>query len=124
MTEKPKKNHWYEMYELECLKTKELEKQNTNLQIMLQAEREVRCNEEYLKRVTELEAKNEELQEEVKEWEKASDKWKALYLDLEKQIEKMKTELHHRLVSPSHSDSDCLDKIIGLDRLWQFGQEF
>lgn len=25
--EEPKKNHWYEMYELECLKTKELEKQ-------------------------------------------------------------------------------------------------
>ena len=43
---------------------------------------------------------------------------------LEQQIEKMKAELHHRLVSPSHSDSDCLDKIIGLDRLWQFGQEF
>ena len=28
MTEEPKKNHWYEMYELECLKTKDLEKQN------------------------------------------------------------------------------------------------
>lgn len=27
MTEEPKKNHWYEMYELECLQTKELEKQ-------------------------------------------------------------------------------------------------
>lgn len=26
MTEEPKKNHWYEMYELECLKTKELKK--------------------------------------------------------------------------------------------------
>ena len=44
--------------------------------------------------------------------------------ELEAQIEKMKTELHHRLVSPSHSDSDCLDKIVCLDRLWQFGQEF
>ena len=44
--------------------------------------------------------------------------------ELEAQIEKMKEELHHRLVSPSHSDSDCLDKIVGLDRLWQFGQEF
>ena len=44
--------------------------------------------------------------------------------ELETQIEKMKEELHHRLVSPSHGDSDCLDKIIGLDRLWQFGQEF
>ena len=43
---------------------------------------------------------------------------------LEQQIEKMKAELHRRLVSPSHSDSDCLDKIVGLDRLWQFGQEF
>ena len=28
MTEEPKKNHWHEMYELECLKTKDLEKQN------------------------------------------------------------------------------------------------
>ena len=27
MTDEPKKNHWYEMYELECLKTKELEEQ-------------------------------------------------------------------------------------------------
>jgi len=44
--------------------------------------------------------------------------------ELEAQIEKMKVELHHRLVSPSRDDSDCLDKIIGLDRLWQFGQEF
>ena len=44
--------------------------------------------------------------------------------ELEQQIEEMKAELHHRLVSPSHGDSDCLDKITGLDRLWQFGQEF
>jgi hypothetical protein len=42
----------------------------------------------------------------------------------EAQIEKMKKELHYRLVNPSHDDSDCLDKIVGLDRLWQFGQEF
>lgn len=27
LKEEPKKNHWYEMYELECLKTKELEVQ-------------------------------------------------------------------------------------------------
>lgn len=27
MSKEPKKNHWYEMYELECLKTKELEAQ-------------------------------------------------------------------------------------------------
>ena len=27
MTEEPKKNHWYEMYELECLRTKELKAQ-------------------------------------------------------------------------------------------------
>ena len=27
MTDEPKKNHWYEMYELECLKTKELKAQ-------------------------------------------------------------------------------------------------
>ena len=27
MTDESKKNHWYEMYELECLKTKELEAQ-------------------------------------------------------------------------------------------------
>lgn len=35
---------------------KELEEQNTNLQEMLKAERSVTCKEEYLKRVTELEA--------------------------------------------------------------------
>ena len=39
----------------------ELRKQNANLQIMLQAEREVRCNEEYLKKVTELEAQIEKM---------------------------------------------------------------
>jgi chromosome segregation ATPase len=44
--------------------------------------------------------------------------------ELEAQIEQMKKELHHRLVSHSKSDSDCLDEIIGLDRLWQFGEEF
>ena len=44
--------------------------------------------------------------------------------ELQAQIEKMKAELHHRLISPSHDDSDCLDKIVGLDCLWQFGQEF
>lgn len=44
--------------------------------------------------------------------------------ELEAQIDEMKKELHHRLVSPSHDDSDCLDKIVGLDRLWQFGKEF
>lgn len=44
--------------------------------------------------------------------------------ELEAQIEEMKKEVHHRLVSPSRDESDCLDKIISLDRLWQFGQEF
>ena len=37
------------------LEIKELKEQNTNLQIMLKAEREVRCNDDYLKRVCELE---------------------------------------------------------------------
>jgi len=40
----------------------DLEKQNTNLQIMLKAEREVRCNEDYLKRVCELEEQIEKMQ--------------------------------------------------------------
>lgn len=44
--------------------------------------------------------------------------------ELNAQIDEMKKELHHRLISLSKSDSDCLDKIIGLDRLWQFGEEF
>ena len=39
----------------------ELKEQNTNLQTMLKAEREVRCNEEYLKKVTELEAQIEKM---------------------------------------------------------------
>lgn len=38
MTEEPKKNHWYEMYKLECLKTKELEKQIVQL----------KCDKNYL----------------------------------------------------------------------------
>ena len=42
-------------------RVKELETQNNNLQIMLQAEREVRCNEDYLKKVTELEAQIEKM---------------------------------------------------------------
>ena len=52
----------YEQYKATAEPTiKELKEQNTNLQIMLQAEREVRCNDEYLKKVTELEAYNEKL---------------------------------------------------------------
>ena len=47
-----------------CDKYIELEKQNENLQTMLQAEREVRCNDEYLKKVTELEVQIEELENE------------------------------------------------------------
>ena len=39
----------------------EKDKQINNLQIMLQAEREVRCNEDYLKKVTELEAQIEKM---------------------------------------------------------------
>ena len=42
-------------------KIADLEQQNANLQTMLQAEREVRCNEEYLKKVTELEAQIENM---------------------------------------------------------------
>ena len=45
---------------------KQLKEQVENLQIMLQAEREVRCNTEYLKKVTELEYKNEKFEEENK----------------------------------------------------------
>lgn len=44
--------------------------------------------------------------------------------ELNAQIDEMKKELHHRLISSSKSYGDCLDKIIGLDRLWQFGEEF
>lgn len=44
--------------------------------------------------------------------------------ELKTQVEEMKSELHRRLISPSHGDSDCLNKIYGLDRLWQFGEEF
>ena len=32
VTEEPKKNHWFEMYELECLKTKTLEEENKDIQ--------------------------------------------------------------------------------------------
>lgn len=45
---------------------KQLKEQVENLQIMLQAEREVRCNTEYLKKVIELEYKNEKFEEENK----------------------------------------------------------
>lgn len=47
--------------------TKELQEQIENLQIMLQAEREVRCNTEYLKKVTELEEENERLKKDSEE---------------------------------------------------------
>lgn len=30
-TEEPRKNHWYEMYKLECLKTKKLQEENAEL---------------------------------------------------------------------------------------------
>ena len=73
------------------------------------------------KRITELEKENAELKKESNQ----------LFLEgakrveeLEAQIEEMKKELHHILVSPSKNNSDCLDKIVGLDRLWKFGEEF
>ena len=44
----------------------ELEEQNTNLQIMLKAEREVRVNEDYLKHVTDVEAKIDKAKELLK----------------------------------------------------------
>ena len=47
-------------------KNKELEKQNANLQIMLKAEREVRCNDDYLKRVCELEEQLEQAKERIR----------------------------------------------------------
>lgn len=56
---------WYEPNDE--IKIEELEKQNANLQIMLQAEREVRCNNEYLKRVTELEHQVEQAKEECEQ---------------------------------------------------------
>ena len=53
-TKEPKKNHWYEMYELECLKTKELQKENAELkkqQFSLRNERNnfLAQNEQYEK---------------------------------------------------------------------------
>lgn len=97
---------------------------------------------EKVKKITKLEKENAELKEENAEL-KASLEEKINFYNkqglekiseisrfekeneqLKAQIEKMKAELHHRLVSPSHSDSDLLDKIISLDRLWKFGQEF
>lgn len=59
-----------------------------------------------------------------KDFQKGAESREKRIEELEAQIEEMKKELHHRLVSPAHGDSDCLDKIVGLDRLWQFGQEF
>jgi hypothetical protein len=54
--------HWYEKYKKQqeinkelVDENQELQDQNRNLQVMLKAEREVRCKEEYLKRVCELE---------------------------------------------------------------------
>ena len=72
----------------------------------------------------ELQEENNNLNGIVFSQGKALDTEYMINTSLKEQIEKMKAELHHRLVSPSHDDSDCLDKIIVLDRLWQFGQEF
>lgn len=76
-------------------KIADLEQQNANLQTMLQAEREVRCNEEYLKKVTELEAQIERLKGDLELWESGA--CRATNLDkcgvveeLKAQIEKMK----------------------------------
>ena len=67
-----------------------LQKQIENLQIMLQAEREVRCNDEYLKKVTELEAYNEKLlNSDIEKHNKI--------VSLEAQIEKMKCFLDEYL---------------------------
>lgn len=50
----------------------ELKAQNNNLQIMLQAEREVRCNEDYLKKVTELEAQIKKMKHYLNEFMRIS----------------------------------------------------
>ena len=77
-------------------------------------------NAEMLKRfnrLTELEIYNEKLLDsDIKKHNKI--------VELESKIEKMKNELHQRITSQYNCDSDLLDKIVGLDRLWQFGQEF
>ena len=43
------------------IENEQLKEQNNNLQIMLKAEREVRCNEDYLKKVCELEEQIEKM---------------------------------------------------------------
>ena len=48
------------------IENEQLKEQNTNLQIMLKAEREVRCNDDYLKRVCELEEQLEQAKEMIK----------------------------------------------------------
>ena len=72
---------------------KELQEQIENLKIMLQAEREVRCNEDYLKKVTELEDKNEKLQEENKNLRDNYELYKAM---AEPTIKELKEKLEHR----------------------------
>ena len=65
--------HWYEKYKKQqeinkelVDENQELQDQNRNLQVMLKAEREVRCNEEYLKRVCELEEQIEQAKKIIK----------------------------------------------------------
>ena len=76
----------YELYKATAEPTiKELKEQIENLKIMLQAEREVRCNDEYLKKVTELETYNEKLLNgDIEKHNKI--------VSLEAQIEKMKMD--------------------------------
>ena len=76
---------------------KELTDQNTNLQIMLKAEREVRCNDDYLKRVCELEEQLEQAKEIIRKMLFALSDNRASFLsnpyyDLEKQAEQFLKE--------------------------------
>ena len=65
--------HWYKKYKKQQKinnelvdENQELQEQNRNLQVMLQTEREVRCNADYLKRVCELEEQIEKMKADVR----------------------------------------------------------
>ena len=75
MTEEPKKNHWYEMYELECSKTKTLQEEKTRLERRIASIRgSHRVDVAKLKARTEqverLKNQNKELQEELEQAKK------------------------------------------------------
>lgn len=88
----------------------ELEEQNINLMIMLQAEREVTCKEKFLNKIAELEWQ-------LKEITKDNDYWRGKNKNLEKENASLKAYNEKLLTSEMNMQNELCNTIIKCKRL-------